>query len=251
MTSQADRAQYECQYGMVERPIQKNTRSDEAKYESCTHRFVRVADAGYAAAVVNASTYGSDVSPIHRNTASGPVRGTMIRLSLLSSPLYPDPNTDKGVHEFAWNVVADASMPAVLDEANRLNAAVLPAMPAFDPLAQLNPVDGVMVLDWVKLADDGSGDLILRVYEAVGGEAHARLAVNAALGKATVRECSIMEDARLDAELPAAFADGDPSVARTAQGAMLSLHPFQLATLRVSCGSDGGNTDGNESGSLR
>lgn len=105
--------------------------------------------------------------------------------------------------------------------------------------------------DWVKLADDGSGDLILRVYEAVGGEAHARLAVNAALGKATVRECSIMEDARLDAELPAAFADGDPSVARTAQGAMLSLHPFQLATLRVSCGSDGGNTDGNESGSLR
>lgn len=251
MAIQADRAQYECQYGMVERPIQKNTRSDEAKYESCTHRFVRVADAGYAAAVVNASTYGSDVSPIHRNTASGPVRGTMIRLSLLSSPLYPDPNTDKGVHEFAWNVVADASMPAVLDEANRLNAAVLPAVPVFDPLAQLNPVDGVMVLDWVKLADDGSGDLILRVYEAVGGEAHARLAVNAALGKATVRECSIMEDARLDAELPAAFADGDPSVARTAQGAMLSLHPFQLATLRVSCGSDGGNTDGNESGSLR
>lgn len=251
MAIQADRAQYECQYSMVERLIQKNTRSDEAKYESCTHRFVRVADAGYAAAVVNASTYGSDVSPIHRNTASGPVRGTMIRLSLLSSPLYPDPNTDKGVHEFAWNVVADASMPAVLDEANRLNAAVLPAMPAFDPLAQLNPVDGVMVLDWVKLADDGSGDLILRVYEAVGGEAHARLAVNAALGKATVRECSIMEDARLDAELPAAFADGDPSVARTAQGAMLSLHPFQLATLRVSCGSDGGNTDGNESGSLR
>ena len=251
MAIQADRAQYECQYGMVERPIQKNTRSDEAKYESCTHRFVRVADAGYAAAVVNASTYGSDVSPIHRNTASGPVRGTMIRLSLLSSPLYPDPNTDKGVHEFAWNVVADASMPAVLDEANRLNAAVLPAVPAFDPLAQLNPVDGVMVLDWVKLADDGSGDLILRVYEAVGGEAHARLAVNAALGKATVRECSIMEDARLDAELPAAFADGDPSVARTAQGAMLSLHPFQLATLRVSCGSDGGNTDGNKSGSLR
>lgn len=251
MAIQADRAQYECQYGMVERPIQKNTRSDEAKYESCTHRFVRVADAGYAAAVVNASTYGSDVSPIHRNTASGPVRGTMIRLSLLSSPLYPDPNTDKGVHEFAWSVVADASMPAVLDEANRLNAAVLPAVPAFDPLAQLNPVDGVMVLDWIKLADDGSGDLILRVYEAVGGEAHARLAVNAALGKVTVRECSIMEDARLDAELPAAFADGDPSVARTAQGAMLSLHPFQLATLRVSCGSDGGNTDGNESRSLR
>src|SRR5699024_875299 len=62
---QAANAQYECQYGMVERPIQKNSRGDEAKFESCTHRFVRVADAAYAVAVVNASTYGSDVSPIH------------------------------------------------------------------------------------------------------------------------------------------------------------------------------------------
>lgn len=34
MAIQADRAQYECQYSMVERPIQKNTRSDEAKYEA-------------------------------------------------------------------------------------------------------------------------------------------------------------------------------------------------------------------------
>lgn len=89
MAIQADRAQYECQYGMVERPIQKNTRSDEAKYESCTHRFVRVADAGYAAAVVNASTYGSDVSPIHRNTASGPVRGTMISTFVAVVPAIP------------------------------------------------------------------------------------------------------------------------------------------------------------------
>ena len=76
---QAANAQYECQYGMVERPIQKNSRGDEAKFESCTHRFVRVADAAYAVAVVNASTYGSDVSPIHAETADGHARGTMIR----------------------------------------------------------------------------------------------------------------------------------------------------------------------------
>ncbi len=93
---QAANAQYECQYGMVERPIQKNSRGDEAKFESCTHRFVRVADAAYAVAVVNASTYGSDVSPIHAETADGHARGTMIRLSLLSAPLYPDPRTDRG-----------------------------------------------------------------------------------------------------------------------------------------------------------
>jgi alpha-mannosidase len=60
---QARNAQYECQYGMIERPIQKNSPSEEAQYESCTHRFVRIADASYAAAIVNGSTYGSDVRP--------------------------------------------------------------------------------------------------------------------------------------------------------------------------------------------
>ena len=42
VTVQAVNAQYECQYGLVERPINKNTRSDDAKFESCTHRFVRL-----------------------------------------------------------------------------------------------------------------------------------------------------------------------------------------------------------------
>ncbi|EIJ28779.1 glycosyl hydrolase family 38 C-terminal domain protein, partial [Bifidobacterium longum subsp. longum 1-6B] len=98
VTVQAVNAQYECQYGLVERPINKNTRSDDAKFESCTHRFVRIADADYAAAVVNASTYGSDVSPIHADAAHGTGRGTMVRLSLLSAPLYPDPRTDQGAH---------------------------------------------------------------------------------------------------------------------------------------------------------
>ncbi len=226
MAIQADRAQYECQYGMVELPFRRT--------HVPTRRNTKAARTGsYASPMpamrLRSSTPAPTVPTFRRFTGTrlpGPVRGTMIRLSLLSSPLYPDPNTDKGVHEFAWNVVADASMPAVLDEANRLNAAVLPAVPAFDPLAQLNPVDGVMVLDWVKLADDGSGDLILRVYEAVGGEAHARLAVNAALGKATVRECSIMEDARLDAELPAAFADGDP--VRGKNGARSDAEPASV-----------------------
>ena len=223
---QATNAQYECQYGMVERPIQKNSRSDEAKFESCTHRFVRVADASYAAAVVNASTYGSDVSPIHGDDGT---RGAMVRLSLLSAPLYPDPRTDRGAHEFAWSVVADASMPAVLDEATRLNTAELEDVPAFEPLARLDVMEGVPVLDWVKTADDGSGDLILRVYEATGGRAVASLDMCAELAEATVREVDVLEGDGLDPNMPRAL-DG----CKPANGAVLKLAPFQLATLRIS-----------------
>ena len=229
VTVQAVNAQYECQYGLVERPINKNTRSDDAKFESCTHRFVRIADADYAAAVVNASTYGSDVSPIHADTAHGTGRGTMVRLSLLSAPLYPDPRTDQGAHSFAWSLVADADMNAVLDEAARLNSPVIGELPDLAPLVSLT---GTIVLDWVKLADDGSDDLIVRLYEAAGGNAAAALRLDAALAdaKASVQEVNLMEEPELDAELPRALAGDEPM---PADGAVVSLAPFQLTTLRI------------------
>ena len=229
---QAMNAQYECQYGLVERPITKNTRGDEAKFESCTHRFVRIADTGYAAAVVNASTYGSDVSPIHAAAAHGAGRGTMVRLSLLSAPLYPDPRTDQGRHSFAWSLVVDADMDAVLAEAARLNGPVIGELPSVDPLVRLDDVTGGAVMDWVKLADDGSDDLIVRVYEAAGGDASATLRLDAALmgSDTSVREVNIMESAELDAELPRALAGDEPV---PADGAVIALAPFQLATLRI------------------
>ena len=232
VTVQAVNAQYECQYGLVERPINKNTRSDDAKFESCTHRFVRIADADYAAAVVNASTYGSDVSPIHADAAHGTGRGTMVRLSLLSAPLYPDPRTDQGAHSFAWSLVADADMNAVLDEAARLNSPVIGELPDMAPLVSLADATGVIVLDWIKLADDGSSDLIVRLYEAAGGNATATLRLDAALSdaKAGVREVNLMEEPELDAELPRALAGDEPM---PADGAVVSLAPFQLATLRI------------------
>ncbi|RSX57236.1 alpha-mannosidase [Bifidobacterium samirii] len=227
---QAVNAQYECQYGMVERPIAKNTRGDEAKFESCTHRFVRVADASYAAAVVNASTYGSDVHPIHGDAAHGAGRGTMVRLSLLSAPLYPDPRTDQGEHSFAWSVVADAHIDAVLAEASRLNAPVIDRLPALDPLVSLTDVTGSVVLDWIKPADDGSGDVIVRLYEAAGGAASATLHVDAALAGASVEEVDVLEEPMLDAELSRAFAQDGP---RPVEGARVQLDPFQLAILRI------------------
>ena len=184
MAIQADRAQYECQYGMVERPIQKNTRSDEAKYESLhapvrTRRRCRLCGCGRQRQHLRFRRFAD--SPEHGFRAGAwHDDSTFVAVVPAYTPIRTLTRACMSSRGTLWRMPV---WPAVLDEANRLNAAVLPAVPAFDPLAQLNPVDGVMVLDWVKLADDGSGDLILRVYEAVGGEAHARLAVNAALGE--------------------------------------------------------------------
>ena len=225
----ADQATYDCQYGLVRRPIVKNTASDEAKYESSTNRFAIIGDAGYAAAVINGSVYGSDASPIAGNVAEGRDSGTMFRLSLLSAPTFPDPRTDIGSHEFDWSVVADATVDRVLDAAGVLNAPVLHDVPDITPLASIESVNGTVVLDWMKLADDGSGDLIVRAYEAAGGQADAMLHVCPALAGASVHETNVLEGDNLAADLPVALQDGR----QNAEGATLHFGPFQLTTLRI------------------
>ena len=93
------------------------------------------------------------------------------------------------------------------------------------------PDDDNIVSGWVriKLADDGSGDLIARAYEAAGGRADATLHVCPALAGASVHETNVLEGDNLAADLPVALQDGT----QDAEGATLHFGPFQLATLRI------------------
>jgi alpha-mannosidase len=91
----ADRSASETQFGHVYRPTHTNTSWDAAKFEICAHRFLHVGEAGWGAAVVNDSTYGHDVTSTVRDDGG---TTTVVRLSLLRAPRFPDPETDKGVH---------------------------------------------------------------------------------------------------------------------------------------------------------
>ena len=100
------------------------------------------------------------------------------------------------------------------------------------PLVSLADATGVIVLYWIKLAAAGYRDRTVRLYEAASGNATATLRLDAALAdaKAGVREVNLMEEPELDAELPRALAGDEPM---PADGAVVSLAPFQLATLRI------------------
>ena len=102
-------------------------------------------------------------------------------------------------------------------------------VPDITPLASIESANGTVVLDWIKLADDGSGDLIARAYEAAGGRADATLHVCPALAGASVHETNVLEGDNLAADLPVALQDGT----QDAEGATLHFGPFQLATLRI------------------
>lgn len=224
----ADQGQFECQYGYVNRPVTKNTPGDEAKFESCTHRFVRIADSRQAVSVVNASTYGADAYPL-RNDSDKP-SGTMVRLSLLESPIFPDPDTDTGTHDFHWTVSAGNNLADTLDEANRVNAPILNNVPGIEPPVTLDSLEGTVVIDWIKLADDGSGDLIIRLYEAAGSTAKVRLKPSSTFAGAVVRETDTLEGDNLPADEPKALISPNGSAISSAE---LVFSPFQLSTLRV------------------
>jgi alpha-mannosidase len=79
-----------------------------------------------------------------------------------------------------------------------------------------------IVVEAVKLAEDRSGDLIVRLYEAQGARAVG--AVTFAVPFDRVVETDLLERA----------VDGVAVTATTANGVELSLRAFQIVTLRVS-----------------
>jgi len=205
------RARYETQYGAIERPTHENTLADEAQYEVCSHRWVHVAEPGLGIGVVNDSTYGCDVRRIPG--------GTDIRPTLLRAPRFPDPDTDRGRHTFRFAVLA-GDETQTRHAADELNAPLLDAVADVAPLVSLDVESGGAVIDWVKLADDRGGDVVVRVHETLGGQARARLDPGFA---ATVSETDLLErPLPTDYDLPVALA-----------GERLLLGPYQVATLRL------------------
>ena len=113
----ADRAASEIQFGHVYRSIHTNTSWDSARFETCAHRWVHVGEAGYGVAVANDATYGHDIT---RSSRTGRV-ATIVRLSLLRAPLYPDPEADQGEHTMRCSLVVGAGVADAVREGYRLN----------------------------------------------------------------------------------------------------------------------------------
>jgi alpha-mannosidase len=78
-----------------------------------------------------------------------------------------------------------------------------------------------IVVEAVKLADDRSGDLILRLYEAAGGRASGRLTTGVHLAGA--QECDLLER-RLPDKALRGWDD---------HGLDVALRPFQILTVRL------------------
>ncbi|MEU6391123.1 glycoside hydrolase family 38 C-terminal domain-containing protein [Streptomyces sp. NPDC046939] len=209
----AERSAAEIQFGHVHRPTHANTGWDAARYEICAHRWLRVAEEGYGVALLNDSTYGHDVTraPHARGL------GTTVRLTLLRAPHSPDPETDLGTHRFTYALLPGATTGDAVAEGLALNLPLrVAAAGAVAPLVAVD--DPAVTIESVKLAEDRSGDVVVRLYESRGGRASATL--TASFPVAGADETDLLERALRPADT-------------SATGLALSLRPFQILTLRL------------------
>lgn len=209
-------AAYETQFGHLRRQTHTNTSWDAARFEVCAHRFVHVAEPGFGVAVVNSATYGHEVT---RHEAPHGGTFSTIRLSLLRAPRFPDPETDQGRHERRYALVAAPEITDAVSAGYRIN---LPERRVtggpIEPLLRLS--SGTAVVEAVKLAEDGSGDVVVRLYEPCGARTVVTLEPTFPVREVT--QVDLLEDPMT------------PDGLDTADDSMtLRLRPFQLISLRL------------------
>lgn len=218
-------ATYEIQFGYLQRPTHANTSWDAARFEVPAQRWADLSEPGCGLALLNDCKYGYDV------------HGSVMRLSLLRGPTWPDPRADLGTHRFAYALLPHEGLAAALrrpgsvtDEAEGFNlglrAVAVPGGQAPPPLlparGSVVEVTGAM-LSAVKQADDGNG-IIVRFYESAG--AHLRATVRLGTGAGGPLEAATRTDSL--------ERDGEPLPLGEGGAVELDLRPFELVTLRLS-----------------
>ena len=162
-------ATYEIPYGSIDRPTTRNNSWEKAQFEVPAMRWADLGDGKHGLSVINNSKYGYDAA------------GNVLRLTLLRSPTWPDPEADRGHHHFHYALYPHAGtwkdaltvrhgyeynypLTAVVTTAH---AGSLPAEHSF---ASVGPEN--VVLTAVKKAEDSNG-LIFRAYEWAGKDSTA------------------------------------------------------------------------------
>ncbi len=206
----ADEGINEIQFGYMKHPTHRSRLYDIDRFEVCNQRYSALCDESHGAAVLNDCKYGISMN------------GNALQLTLLRAAASPEMRADNGEHRFTYAFTAwEGSFynSPVVREAYDLNVPLQTAegsCAAFSAFA----VDAENVfIDTVKPAEDGSGDLILRLYEAKRADTSCRLKINFPVR--SVFCCDMLENEK--EELP--LDDGNTVV--------LHFHTFEVKTLRI------------------
>ncbi len=208
-------ATYEIPYGTIDRPTTRNNSWEKAQFEVPAQQWADLGDGKHGLSVINESKFGYDAV------------GNLLRLTLLRSPKWPDPDADMGHHHFHYALYPHAGTWKDAMTVRRgfeynypltaaLTTAHQGALPAEHSFASAEPEN--VVLTAVKKAEDAKG-LIFRVYEWAGKDSTVSFHVPTGATGATVTNMM---------EIP----EGAP-LAVTDDVVKAPIHPYEILTIRV------------------
>jgi len=217
VTIKADEVINEIQYGYIKRPTHRSRSYDKDRFEVCNHRYTALCDENHGAAVLNDCKYG--VSTL----------GNEISLTLLRAAASPEMRTDNGTQRFtyaftAWEGSFYAS-PVVCEgyELNTPPLVVSGASPIQNKSYFRLEGDGNIIIDTVKPAEDGSSDIIVRLYESKRAACSSTLHTELPINKATLTDMLENNTDQLGVERGVA---GQNSI-------KLHFNPFEVKTIRL------------------
>ncbi|QHW31388.1 alpha-mannosidase [Paenibacillus rhizovicinus] len=200
----------EIQYGYIRRPNHASRPHDADRFEVSQHKWSSLVEGDRCFSLLNDCKYGMNAD------------GGAMNLTLLRAPTYPDERADNGIHEFSyalhvWN--GGFMSNPVIREAYELNCPVLSAAgEAAERFSLLDCDKPNIIVDAVKMAEDGSGAWVARLYEAKG--ASTRAALRLGLDIASAAETDMLEDGVIC------------PVPVEGNAVMLAFKPFEVKTLR-------------------
>jgi len=165
-------ATYEIPYGYIQRSTLMRNSFDSAKVEVPALRWADLSEKDFGVSLINNSKYGYDC------------KGSLMRLSLLRSPNWPDPTADRGFHRIEYsiyphrgtwkeaktvNVAYDFNNPMIPIITNRHSGTLPVSSYSF---VRLEPEN--LILTVMKKSED-TNSLTLQFYESEGKEVQANL----------------------------------------------------------------------------
>ena len=212
-------AWFEIPYAAISRKAIAETAADKAKFEVSAHRWVDYTDqdGDMGISLLNDCKYGYDV------------KHNVLRMTLLRTPVTPDPEADIGEHDLAYALYPHAGDWRAADTSRRGREFNAPAyvlapqkhdgaLPPVYSFFSASP-DNV-ALTSVKRAEDGGG-IVLRLVETEGRPADASISLPWA--PVSVTETNLIED-----EIP----DGvNPAI--SGNSLTVPLGAFEIKTLKL------------------
>ena len=171
LAASSQKATFEIPYGTIERPTTRNNSFEKAKFEVPALRWADLGDEHQGVSILNDSKYGYDAL------------GNTLRLTLLRSPIWPDPDADRGLQRFSYAIYPHAGTWKQADTVRRgyefndpltatqvfAHTGALPSTHSFAAVDEKN-----VVLTAVKKAEDTDA-LIFRMVEYNGAATEVHL----------------------------------------------------------------------------